>query len=319
MSRRAGVRSRAGFTLIELLVVIAIIGVLVALIMPAVQSAREAANRTQCINNLKQMGLAMHNHQDAMGTFPFGAFNSPAQAWSLQVLPYLEQVTLFNAANLNATFFDAKNLTGTQTVISAYLCPSDPGGGMIKKTSNQPDRVKGCYAVNWGNSHYDQGNPNPFTGPNGTVSPIRGAFRVNTKTVPPNSMRDFTDGSSGTLLMSELIAAVNNGSTYDLRGDIWSNGRGAMMFMAYTPPNSKIPDQMDGKSDCVYPMAANPPCLPGGGSNPAFVAARSRHPGGVNVLFADGSVKFIKNSINGRTWFAIQTMRAGEVVSADSY
>lgn len=261
----------------------------------------------------------MHNFQDAMGTFPFGAFNSPAQAWSMQVLPYLEQVSMYNASNANAPFYDARNSTVTQSIITVFLCPSDTGGGMIKKSSNQPDRIKGNYAVNWGNSHYDQGNPNPFAGPNGTVVPILGAFRVNTKTVPPNSMRDFTDGSTGTLLMSEVIAAIPNGSVYDIRGDIWSNGRGAMMFMAYTQPNSKIPDQMDGKTDCVYPMAANPPCLPGGGTAPTFVAARSRHPGGVNALFADGSVKFIKDRINIDTWRALSTMQGGEVVSGDQY
>ena len=116
--------------------------------------------------------------------------------------------------------------------------------------------------MNWGNSHYDQGNPNPFTGPNGTVSPIRGAFRVNTKTVPPYSLRDFLDGSSGTLLMSELIAAQPSGSKYDYRGDIWSNSRCATMFMAYTQPNSKIPDQMDDKNQCVYPFTSNPPFRP---------------------------------------------------------
>src|SRR3954454_15244551 len=177
MSRIAlsGPRRRPhGFTLIELLVVIAIIAVLIALLLPAVQAAREAARRSQCINNLKQLGLGMHNHHDTIGTFPFGTFNSPAQAWSFQVLPFLEQGAMSNALNLNATFFDGVNSTVTQTTIAVFLCPSDPGGGTSITVSGQPSRKKGNYVVNWGNSHYDQGNPNPFAGPAGSVAPIRG-------------------------------------------------------------------------------------------------------------------------------------------------
>jgi prepilin-type N-terminal cleavage/methylation domain-containing protein/prepilin-type processing-associated H-X9-DG protein len=312
-------RPARAFTLIELLVVIAIIAVLIALLLPAVQAAREAARRSQCVNNLKQLGLGMHNHHDTVGTFPFGCFNSPAQAWTFPVLAYLEQVAMANALNLNATFYDARNSTVTQTTIGVFLCPSDPGGGANITVSNQPSRKKGNYVVNWGNAHYDQGNPNPFTGPAGTVAPIRGAFRVNTATVPPFSMRDFTDGSSNTLLMSELIAAQSNGTNYDYRGDIWSDSRCATMFMAYTTPNSKIPDQMDGKNQCVYPFSTNPPCLNGGGSQPDFNAARSFHSGGVNAGMADGSVKFMKNSIAQYVWQSLSTPQGGEVISSDAY
>jgi prepilin-type N-terminal cleavage/methylation domain-containing protein/prepilin-type processing-associated H-X9-DG protein len=311
-------RARA-FTLIELLVVIAIIAVLIALLLPAVQAAREAARRSQCINNLKQLGLGMQNHHDTNGTFPFGTFNSPAQAWSFPVLPFLEQVAMSNALNLNATFYDARNSTVTSTTIGSFLCPSDTGGGATITVGTQPARKKGNYVVNWGNSHYDQGNPNPFAGPAGTVVPIRGAFRVNTTTVPPFSMRDFQDGSSGTLLMSELIAAQANGTSYDYRGDIWSNSRCATMFMAYTQPNSKIPDQMDDKNQCVYPFSSNPPCLNGTGSQPDFNAARSRHSGGVNAGMADGSVRFMKDTVALTVWRALSTPQGGEVVSSDSY
>jgi len=311
-------RPTRAFTLIELLVVIAIIAVLIALLLPAVQSAREAARRSQCINNLKQLALGMHNHHDAQGTFPFGAFNSPAQAWTFPILPYLEQTAMSNALNMNATFYDARNSTVTSATISAFLCPSEPGSGTSITVSGQPTRKKGNYAVNWGNSHHDQGNPNPFTGPAGTVVPIRGAFRVNTKTVPPMSLRDFTDGSSGTLFMSELIAAQPNGTSIDLRGDIWSTSRCAFHFMAYTQPNSKTPDQMDGK-ECVYPFGNNPPCLNGNGSQPDFIAARSQHSGGVNAAMADGSVRFVKNSVNQGVWQGLSTMQGNEVISSDQY
>jgi prepilin-type processing-associated H-X9-DG protein len=132
-------------------------------------------------------------------------------------------------------------------------------------------------------------------------------------------MRDFTDGSSSTLLMSELIAAQASGSKYDYRGDIWSNSRCATMFMAYTPPNSKIPDQMDDKNQCVYPFSSNPPCRDGTGSQPDFNAARSFHSGGVNAGMGDGSVRFMKDSVAQIVWQALSTPQGGEVISSDQY
>jgi prepilin-type N-terminal cleavage/methylation domain-containing protein/prepilin-type processing-associated H-X9-DG protein len=312
-------RRTRGFTLIELLVVIAIIGVLIALLLPAVQSAREAARRAQCINNLKQLGIGMHNHHDSQGTFPPGTFNKPRQPWTMRLLPYLEQQALSNALNMNGNFYDITQGTVVGTTISVFLCPSDPGAGTTVTQPNQPSRKKGNYAANWGNSHYDQGNPSPFDGPNGSVVPIRGAFRVNTSTTPPYNIRDFTDGTSGTMLLSELIATQSNGNLVDLRGDIWSDSRCAFMYTAYTPPNSKIRDQMDGKNDCAYPFQQNPPCSVGTGSQPDFNAARSRHSGGVNVLFADGSARFLKDSVAINVWRALSTKDAGEVVSSDQY
>ena len=208
----------------------------------------------------------------------------------------------------------------TQATLSVYHVPVRSGGRDPHHAKRcQPTRRKGNYVVNWGNSHHDQGNPNPFAGPNGTVNAIRGAFRANTATVPPYSARDFTDGLSGTMMISETIAALPNGSFVDVRGDIWSNSRGAFNYMAYTPPNSKIPDQLDGSKDCAYPFGSNPPCRNGNNTPlPVFVAARSFHSGGVNVLFADGSVKFIKDSINLETWRALSTKDGGEVVSSDA-
>jgi len=314
--------TRRGFTLIELLVVIAIIAVLISLLLPAVQSAREAARRAQCINNLKQLGIGMHNHHDSQGTFPPGAWNSPSRTWTMPILPYLEQQAMSNALNLNAPFYDLRNSTVTGAVVSAFLCPSD-GGNTVPITTTVGGgpwtRKKANYVANWGNSHYDQGNPNPFSGPNGDVVPIRGAFRANSTTNPPFSIRDFTDGTSNTMMMSEVIAAVPNGTLVDLRGDIWNNGKGSTMYMAYTPPNSSIRDQMNDTKDCAYPFQQNPPCSIGNGSQPDFAAARSHHSGGVNVLFADGSAKFIKDSVNIDIWRAISTKDGGEVVSSDQY
>ena len=118
---------RRGFTLIELLVVIAIIGALIALLLPAVQAAREAGRRVHCTNNLKQLGIAMHHFHDAHDTFARGAWNSPQQTWTFSILPYLEEGPLFHAVNVNSPYYDARNTTVTQATIGVFHCPSDPG------------------------------------------------------------------------------------------------------------------------------------------------------------------------------------------------
>jgi prepilin-type N-terminal cleavage/methylation domain-containing protein/prepilin-type processing-associated H-X9-DG protein len=312
-------RRAKGFTLIELLVVIAIIAVLIALLLPAVQSARAAARRIQCVNNLKQFGLAMTNFHDANGTLPPGALNTNYGNWATKILPFLEQSAMANALNQTATYYDIRNTTVTQATISAFICPSDPGSDTVYH-SKYPDRRKGNYMVNWGNSHYDQGNPNPFTGALGTVVPTRGPFRVNNTTtaITPFGMRDITDGTSNTMLMSEIIVGLNKGTASDIRGDIWSTSRCGFFFTAYLPPNSKLPDDLDGTSDCQT-LSGNPPCVGGNGSSPDYNAARSWHGGGVNVAFGDGSVKFVKDSVNIYTWRSLSTKDGEEIISADAY
>jgi prepilin-type N-terminal cleavage/methylation domain-containing protein/prepilin-type processing-associated H-X9-DG protein len=308
-----------GFTLIELLVVIAIIAVLIALLLPAVQAARAAARRIQCVNNLKQMGIAMHNFHESRGTLPPGSQSSPAQGWATFILPFLEQTAMSNAFNINAPFYDGRNTTVTQATIGPFLCPADAGNNVLYH-SKFPDRRKGNYMVNWGNAHYDQGAPTPYNGPMGIVTPFRGPFRVNSTNAPtPFGFRDIVDGTSGTMMMSEIIVTQNNGSTSDIRGDMWGDSRCGYMFVAYTPPNSKTKDQLDGKSDCQYPFSWNPPCLSASPDGVDFNAARSSHAGGVNVLFCDGSVKFMKDSVNVNTFRSLSTKDAGEVVSADAY
>ncbi len=310
-----------GFTLIELLVVIAIIAVLIALLLPAVQAAREAARRSQCVNNLKQLGLSMQNFHDAMGTLPPGAVNSPAQGWPFFVLGYLEQVSMQNALNINAPYYDARNSTVTQATINVFNCPSDPNSGLFYYSKFLP-RKKGSYAVNWGNSHYDQGLPNPFTGPMGTVVPIRGPFRVTvpSKGINAFSFRDITDGTSNTMQTSELLIGMNTGTSAgqsDIRGDIWGDSRCGNMYTAYLAPNSTLQDQLDSKNDCQY-INGNPPCNAPSPQGADYDAARSKHPGGVNVGFCDGSVRFIKNSVNVYAWRAVSTKDGGEIISSDA-
>jgi prepilin-type N-terminal cleavage/methylation domain-containing protein/prepilin-type processing-associated H-X9-DG protein len=323
-------RRNAGFTLIELLVVIAIIAVLIALLLPAVQAARAAARRIQCVNNLKQLGLGMQNFHDAQGTLPWGAKNSPAQSWAFLVLPYLEQVAMSNALNMSNASTDFTNSTVTQTKLSLFQCPSDPNAGAMWLSTNlakTPNRAKGNYVVNWGNSDYEQSMTatSSFSpanlGPFGTVVAIRGPFRVNNTTtaISPFGIRDILDGTSNTMMASEVVIASDFNGRSDSRGDIWSGTtKCGYMFTAATSPNSFIVDQLDGTSGCPNP-ANKPPCYAASGATREFNAARSFHPGGVDVLFCDGSVKFIKDTTNLATWRALSTKDGGEVISSDAY
>jgi prepilin-type N-terminal cleavage/methylation domain-containing protein/prepilin-type processing-associated H-X9-DG protein len=324
---------RRGFTLIELLVVIAIIAVLIALLLPAVQSAREAARRTQCVNNLKQLGLAMHNYHDSLGGFPLGAMGVRSLAsggrypsgtpvgqarrtWAFMLLPYLEQGAMANSVNFSISVNTLQNTTATLTLVAAYSCPSDPNYGSIEQT---PARRQGNYTVNWGNSSWYQdlsATYNPLTGiyPPATAQPVSflGAPFAEDKSF---GIQSISDGTSNTLLMAEVkIGADTSGGTQDHRGDIYNDDYACAMFMALTPPNATFPDWLSG--DCNYPYQYNPPCVV---KAPYFDAARSYHPGGVNALMADGSVRFFKDSINVQTWRALASTRGAEVISSDAY
>ncbi len=324
-------RKKRGFTLIELLVVIAIIAVLIALLLPAVQAAREAARRTQCVNNFKQLGLGMHNYHDALGSFPIGRMgsgysypNQPGQrrTWAFSVLPFLEQGNLFNAINFSRQFYESPNTTVIRTPIKMFQCPSD------FPTIQEPDtpypRGKGNFGVNWGNTHFFQAETgqgiesvNPMTGLAGSVLFAGAPFKGNVASI----LSEFIDGTSNTLLVAEVIMGPNSaGGMYDHRGDVFNDDRNCTMFMAYTPPNSKISDVMGGNAKgqpwCSVGDSRTPPCT---GGYPTFNAARSRHPGGVNALLADGSVKFFKDTINLAVWRSLSSPGGGEVVSSDSY
>jgi len=315
-------RRARGFTLIELLVVIAIIAVLIALLLPAVQAARAAARRIQCVNNLKQFGIAMHNFHEAQNTFPSGAKSSPAQTWTFFVLPYLEQTVMANALNMHAPFYDAANGTVTQTTLAIFNCPSERNAGTIM-FSKYPNRSKGNYMVNWGNSDYEQNATDlgiPALGAFQLVTSFRGPFRQNntSNAVTPFGIRDILDGTSNTMMMSEVMIGPNTGTRSDGRGDMWADNKCGYMFTAGYAPNAKIPDQLDGTDGCPNPVVS-PPCFAATGSQREVNAARSFHEGGVNVSFCDGSVKFVKDSINMNTWRGISTKDGGEVISSDAY
>jgi prepilin-type N-terminal cleavage/methylation domain-containing protein/prepilin-type processing-associated H-X9-DG protein len=331
--------TRRGFTLIELLVVIAIIAVLIALLLPAVQSAREAARRISCTNNLKQLGLAMHNYHQALNTFPIGAIGirSPTlyasagdptgavnrRTWAFLILPYIEQGAMANAVNFSLPFnppTGAANNTISETLIATFLCPDDPTVNQI----DQNNRREGNYVVNWGNSNWNQNMfaaYNPFVGnpllQQGNPVPFLGAPFTMDKAY---GIQNITDGTSNTLLMAEVIIGATVGTNgYEHRGDLYNDDYNCAMFMAYTTPNSTIPDWI-ANGYCRYPYLTNPPCTgTTGNARNAYNASRSYHPGGVNALMGDGSVKFFKNSIAVMTWRALSTTTGSEVVSSDSY
>ena len=341
-------KRRFAFTLIELLVVIAIIAVLIALLLPAVQAAREAARRAQCINNLKQLGLAVLNYESVHTMLPLGRVWAPQPGnsfpsffegaqnttWFSQMLGQFEQQTLYNAINfaigiegpLDAMYFPvgyAINSTVVQTKLSAFQCPSDndrllqvtwPTNGFLVVAT------RGNYATSWGNTQWGQQNS------------AGGMATLNLPVVYQKSafghygtrLSEVTDGVSSTIFTSETL----QGRDTDARGSIWTI---SAIFMSRITPNGfvdfyGVPDppgamgDREGSSFCVNDPGDQLPCI--GIAPPyldAYLASRSRHPGGVNAGFGDGSARFIKNGIDPRVWVSLNTIRGGEVISADSF
>lgn len=296
---------RRGFTLIELLVVIAIIAILIGLLLPAVQKIREAANRMKCTNHLKQWGLAMHNYHDVNGQFPIGARNNPRQAWPMYLWAYIEQDNLDRKNDLKQPFYVPPGTIGGTLgglcgqKVALYYCPSDVGADLDSPSAFY-QRRRGNYVVNWGNSKYGQ-NPQPTNG--------RAPFyheNGNRSTPGIVNMASITDGLSNTLLMSETLKAWSHDDN-DWRGDI-QNDDGVFKFMTLTTPNSSAVDVVN------WAIPTNDPLMPISTAGLQYSAARSRHPGGVNVLLADGSVRFVRNSVNLSTWQALGTMDGGETI-----
>jgi prepilin-type N-terminal cleavage/methylation domain-containing protein/prepilin-type processing-associated H-X9-DG protein len=337
---------RSAFTLIELLVVIAIIAILIALLLPAVQAAREAARRIQCTNNLKQIGLAAQNYHDTLNVLPVGRIWTPLPGnpfptffvgvqntpWFILMLPQFEQGTLANAFNFSTGIEGPLiggappgfliNATVIQNKIGVFQCPSDTPRGFsaVLPGSGLTSASRGNYSVNWGNTQWAQQNSaGGAATKNLPVIYKQSAFGHN-----PVRLSDFLDGTSNSICFAEMLQGRDN----DARGLIWS---AALSVISRFTPNGLtdfygVADPVGGGGDrlgagfCVSEPGIGLPCI----EVPypfldAYAAARSRHPNGVNTAFGDGSVHFIKNSINPVVWINLNSIAGGEVLSADSY
>jgi prepilin-type N-terminal cleavage/methylation domain-containing protein/prepilin-type processing-associated H-X9-DG protein len=357
-------RLRCGFSLIEVLVVLAIIGVLVALLLPAVQAARDSARRLQCVNNLKQIGLALHNYHQRIGTFPMGGSRNNRKLtgdsydqwcnWSAHaaLLPNLDQIPMFNAINFdfapetNDGVSHPMNATVNLAIVGVLLCPSDARAGQYNTCS---------YAGSYGTTTNDN---YPQTGGCTGLFTVEQAFGIS----------NCRDGTSATVAFSEAL--VGDGLGYGRIGHYFtdpSRYRGNV-FMSATvsaPPGSRIVDAFQDKAGVLAGLGACATAfrttnfiadhrgwrwgegvtgysmfntiqtpndhqyafggcrfngMPDWNMDNGFVyGASSNHPGGVNVLFADGSVRFIKDGIDRMVWWSIGTKAGGEIVSGDSY
>jgi prepilin-type N-terminal cleavage/methylation domain-containing protein/prepilin-type processing-associated H-X9-DG protein len=365
---------RRGFTLIELLVVIAIIAVLIALLLPAVQAAREAARRAQCTNNLKQLGLAMHNYHSATGVFPPGGINTSNLtgqvtggwgSWSAHamMLPYMEQQAIYNSINFNIATDGNNNeanfrSTATGTIISGFQCPSSP---LFAGTDNWGRRAAGNnYFVSVG-STLNQYAPNGPSGYLAGSAPPNGPFQVDG---PSFSTRDIIDGTSNTIAIGEWRSGDNNANIISVPQDIivvgsLPNGASQGSALLNLPfggagintwlqncagtatstmgdttgslQRSNLGDRWDEGifghtvGNVVAPPNSNyPNCFfnYGGGDNDGGYGTfglSSYHSGGANVAFADGSVRFLKTSINQVTLWGLGSRSQGEVISSDAY
>ncbi|MEZ6063030.1 MAG: DUF1559 domain-containing protein [Planctomycetaceae bacterium] len=330
---------RTAFSLIELLVVIAIIAILIALLLPAVQQAREAARRTQCRNNLRQIGLAMHNYADVHGLLPPSYCLDPtgrSSSWSIhgRLMPYLEQGNLYNQIDLSVAWSNYPVISGFR--VPGYVCPSDPKGDNLRDTSATGSTSGiSLYPTTYGFNFGTWLIFDPATGRGGD-----GLFHPNSSI----RIEHVTDGTSNTLMASEVhawthylrnggpaapyatqvpqspqdvAAAAAPGTTDRLREGTghteWANGHCHHSGVTTTlTPNTFVPFEFDG---ITYDIDFNSQ-QEGRNLRPSYAAltSRSYHTGSVNSLLADGSVRTISNSIDFGVWRSLGTRSSGEVV-----
>jgi len=329
---------RTGFTLIELLVVIAIIAVLISLLLPAVQSAREAARRAQCVNNVKQLVLATMNYLDTAGALPpTSGFDPPAgpdYAFKPRLLPFIEQSAAFNTLNmdvLNGTR-DVANMTCTILQINTFLCPSD--GNVPSGASSFPNGVSAIRAFHSYPNNF--GTWVGFTGGrfDGPAYQLGAGVRGT-----PVSIATITDGTSNTVLFSEFVRGNNSTAAPNFKAFIYrgtlaatagsytidalatncqaattiaDTGKGAEWLNQNTARGGGYSHIMTpNKKSCFWSNAS-------ASKFQTIIGASSNHPGGVNCGFLDGTVRFVKDTVSPATWRAVSTHAGGEVISSDS-
>jgi prepilin-type processing-associated H-X9-DG protein len=339
-------------------VVIAIIAVLIALLLPAVQAAREAARRIQCVNNLKQLGLAMQNYESTNGALPpqmvlsfTGAgsvFWKSSWSASSRIVPYLEQGAMYNAINYTNKTTDPSNATAAATQLKVFLCPSEPNPQAFTSTSGAGvtttygvSNYAWCLGTWYTFGGFAGGGPNPgVVGSNcsrrfatitdGLSNTLMGS-EVKTYTpsyhdcgaVPPPGPTGVNAYPDVATVLASVAAAPNSGckvvtAPSGMPGGghtHWCNGNSFYDgFTTALPPNSRSPA---GTPALDIDMSSEDE--DDGGPTYAAITSRSYHPGGVNALFADGSVHTIKDTINWQTWRSLGTVGGGEVLSSDSY
>jgi prepilin-type N-terminal cleavage/methylation domain-containing protein/prepilin-type processing-associated H-X9-DG protein len=300
------------FTLIELLVVIAVIAVLIALLLPAVQAAREAARRTQCVNNLKQIGLAMHGYHGVQDTFPPAYITrvvddaaspetGPGWGWGVMILADLEQKPLYNAVNFSLQITDPGSMTVRTVTLSVFLCPSDVGAGPVVVSDASGKILSGDLSAGQYVASAGQLEPGEFPDSN------NGVFYRNSR----NGLRDITDGSSTTLMAGERSRNVADAT--------WVG----VIATARLCTNPKwIVQECEPASTMVVSHT-------GSAATGAIYVPNSKssmvddywsfHRGGCNFLFCDGSVRFIKESVNPGIFSYLSTRAGGEVVGSDQF
>ena len=345
--------NRRAFTIVELLVVVAIVGVLVALLLPAVQVARETAHRAQCLNNFRQLGLGLHNHEQTNGALPTGSDSKayPADSrvpytffrWSAfaHVAPYLEQQNAVALLDLNAPMYGSNfqvtptNATGVSTIVPLFLCPSDVTDPVSYFETSLPDGSGTLVTLPFAPLNYAACTGTGIGG--GVPFATDGTFFINSAT----RFRDVPDGLSNTVAMSESLlgsnpqnpasraqadpqtdyvytfvspltdgacASASQFNFTDRRGFSWANGEYRCgLYNHYYPPNSVLPDCIANSTRGDITVRYAPY---------GWRTARSRHPGGVNVLYLDGSARWVADGVQMSIWQAIAT-RMGHEATPD--